>query len=222
MVTETKEKEWYDWFEKHWIISIFLILIFFGMISSIFDSGDNSEITGNVVSEQSEQIQEKVKTCTPNWNCGSWFECGASGIQRRVCTDSENCETDSGKPSEIQNCEYVIQQEIKQETEKETSSEEDFSWSDWWNDLEKTMNDLEESQEQPEEESPSEDWAKDLKESLEETTSIYKKIDECTELCAGEDINIPYIKSVCHSDCYQIYYYTGEESLNEYIAELRG
>lgn len=70
----------------------------------------------------------------------------------------------------------------------------------------------------------SDNWIDDLEEAmdeLEETTNIYKKIDECTELCAGEDIEIPYIKNICHSDCYQIYYYAGEEALDDYIEELR-
>ncbi len=58
-------------------------------------------------------------------------------------------------------------------------------------------------------------------EDLKEQQGIYEKLDECTELCAGEDIDIPVIKSECSLSCTQIYYYTGEESLDEYIEELR-
>lgn len=63
---------------------------------------------------------------------------------------------------------------------------------------------------------------KELKKNLEKQSNINKKIIQCTELCAGEDINIPYIKNTCRSDCYQIYYYAGEEALDKYIEELRG
>ncbi|HEB46993.1 MAG TPA: DUF4352 domain-containing protein, partial [Candidatus Pacearchaeota archaeon] len=36
----------------------------------------------------------------------SWSECGASGIQTRICTDSNNCGTLKNKPSETQTCTY--------------------------------------------------------------------------------------------------------------------
>ena len=52
--------------------------------------------------------------------------------------------------------------------------------------------------------------------------SVSQKRKECTELCAGEDINIPVVKNECSSSCYQIYYYAGEESLDNYLKELRG
>jgi hypothetical protein len=54
-----------------------------------------------------------------------------------------------------------------------------------------------------------------------EVLTIGDKLDKCTELCAGEDIVIPYVKSTCYSTCYQIYYYAGEESLDNYILELK-
>jgi hypothetical protein len=120
MVTETEKQ---NWFRKHWIISIFLGLIVLGMIGSIFDSEDKSEITGNVINEQTqqpnqtsqteEQIQEEVKTCVPNWNCGSWTECSKSGTQTRTCTDSNNCGTTLGKPSETQTCTYQYQYQLE-------------------------------------------------------------------------------------------------------------
>jgi len=100
-----------NWFRRHWIISIFLGFIVLGMIGSIFDSEDKSDITGDVVNEQIKQTPEEVKTCTPNWNCGSWSECGTSGIQTRTCTDSNNCETNSGKPQTSQSCTYAYEEE---------------------------------------------------------------------------------------------------------------
>ncbi len=37
--------------------------------------------------------------CTPNWGCGSW-SCSCANTETRTCTDSNNCGTTSGKPSE--------------------------------------------------------------------------------------------------------------------------
>lgn len=50
MVSEVKDK---NWFRRHWIISIFLGLIVVGMISSIFNSGNNST-SGDVVETENE------------------------------------------------------------------------------------------------------------------------------------------------------------------------
>jgi len=48
------------------------------------------------------------------------------------------------------------------------------------------------------------------------------KIDECTKLCAGDDYNIPEVKAVFYSTCYDINYYGGEEALDEMIADCGG
>lgn len=53
-----------------------------------------------------------------------------------------------------------------------------------------------------------------------EKICINKKIDGCTKLCAGEDIDIPAVKTDCYSSCYQIYYYGGETDLDKYIKEF--
>ena len=60
---------------------------------------------------------------------------------------------------------------------------------------------------------------KDSKINVEDlnSMSISKKKNLCIELCAGEDISIPYIKSECKSYCKELYYYGGEEALNEEI-----
>lgn len=52
--------------------------------------------------------------------------------------------------------------------------------------------------------------------------SLSNKNKLCVELCAGEDINIPAVKDQCSLSCYQIYYYEGEEGLNQYLIELKG
>ena len=63
---------------------------------------------------------------------------------------------------------------------------------------------------------------KDLEKGLEKQSSINKKINQCTELCAGGDIDIPVIKNTCHSDCYQVYYYGGEGALDDLIKSYGG
>ncbi len=187
-----------NWFGKHWIIngiiSIFLILIIFGVVSSIFDSANKFDATGNVVNEQTKQTQE-IQACVTNWNCNNWGECGASGIQRRICTDLNNCGIETDKPSEVQTCEYIttLQTDSKEETE---------SLSEIWQDF---LNEVGNSNEE-----------KDVDEM-----SVYEKKKLCAELCAGEDIDIPYVKSQCSLSCTQVYYYGGEDSLDNYIKELQ-
>ena len=41
--------------------------------------------------------------CTPNWTCNSWSSC-TNGLQTTTCTDSNNCNSTLGKPSESQTC----------------------------------------------------------------------------------------------------------------------
>ncbi|MFZ5365168.1 MAG: hypothetical protein ACOZBH_03150 [Patescibacteria group bacterium] len=41
--------------------------------------------------------------CQPSWSCTNWSSC-ANCFQTRVCTDSHNCGTTSGKPAESQSC----------------------------------------------------------------------------------------------------------------------
>ncbi len=65
------------------------------------------------------------------------------------------------------------------------------------------------------------DSLKQLQEKLKEQQRINSKIEDCTKLCAGEDYNIPYIKNTFWSTCYQVYYYTGEEALDEMITDCQ-
>lgn len=65
------------------------------------------------------------------------------------------------------------------------------------------------------------DALSDLEEVLEDQERINDKLDECSGLCAGEDVDIPYIKDTCYSGCHQIYYYAGEDALDKYIVELQ-
>ncbi len=68
----------------------------------------------------------------------------------------------------------------------------------------------------------------DILKALEETKEVLEdyqektdKLDECTRLCAGDDYNIPYIKNEWYNVCYQLYYYTGIEGLDEQIVDCK-
>ncbi len=67
MVSEVKEK---NWFARHWIVSIFLGLIIFGIIGAMFGGDSESNLTGNAVNEQLADnvigLGEDGKTTTTN------------------------------------------------------------------------------------------------------------------------------------------------------------
>ncbi|MBN1386735.1 hypothetical protein JW968_07260 [Candidatus Woesearchaeota archaeon] len=46
------------------------------------------------------------KWCTVNWTCNAWSECLPSGIQIRVCTDINNCESPILQPNLTRECIY--------------------------------------------------------------------------------------------------------------------
>ncbi len=60
------------------------------------DIGEYYRITGMQHSAVKEQ-------CTYSWTCTDWSSC-SGGIQTRLCTDQNNCNTTLGKPEETQNC----------------------------------------------------------------------------------------------------------------------
>ncbi len=45
-----------------------------------------------------------TKTCTSNWSCSAWSEC-INETQTRTCEDSNNCNSEEGKPETSQSCE---------------------------------------------------------------------------------------------------------------------
>lgn len=61
----------------------------------------------------------------------------------------------------------------------------------------------------------------ELKERLGEYRKTRSKVDECAEVCAGEDSNIPAVKSAFWTSCYEIYTYAGEEELDQMIADCK-
>ncbi|MBD3164254.1 hypothetical protein GF323_03575 [Candidatus Woesearchaeota archaeon] len=58
--------------------------------------------------------------CTPEWECTSWLECN-NGVQKRVCTDKNECGDDTGKPAETRDCEIPDEMKSQQETETKSS-----------------------------------------------------------------------------------------------------
>jgi type II secretory pathway component PulJ len=44
---------------------------------------------------QLNQLIERQKNCTPNWQCGEWNLC-LNGQQTKICTDSNDCGKDTG------------------------------------------------------------------------------------------------------------------------------
>lgn len=191
MVTKIDNK---NWIKQHPVWPG--IIGFFLLLMMLGAFSDDSNSTGNIVNKPIEKLEE----CNPDWQCSSWSECGVSGIQRRTCEDVNDCGNLKWKPSETKSCEYDVPQGEKIEiAQKET--EVSFDFDEWLTGFSESLSDLEES--------------------LGEQKVKSDKIKECTELCAGEDIVIPYIKSECSLSCNQIYYYGGEDSLDEFILEMK-
>lgn len=44
------------------------------------------------------------EVCTPSWNCGFWSNCTSNFTQIRTCSDSNDCNNDTDKPSETRYC----------------------------------------------------------------------------------------------------------------------
>ena len=72
-----------------------------GSIASSGSSGGSVEININSPPEDSES--EKTSNCIPTWECSDWLDC-VNGMQKRVCTDINNCGADNGKPAERREC----------------------------------------------------------------------------------------------------------------------
>lgn len=60
------------------------------------------------VQESGQPGGTQTPSCTPDWQCSDWSECSrtgiTSGVQKRTCTDVNECNTTVGKPVESQSC----------------------------------------------------------------------------------------------------------------------
>ncbi len=66
-------------------------------------------LTGNVQHGLHAHRQEHKQElrCTPDWQCTAWTTCSQARTQTRTCTDKKDCGIITGKPVEIQTCNYV-------------------------------------------------------------------------------------------------------------------
>ncbi len=51
--------------------------------------------------------EQPTEECEENWNCTEWQECTINGTQSRTCTDLNSCGTNSTKPPESRECDYI-------------------------------------------------------------------------------------------------------------------
>ncbi|MBU2634459.1 MAG: hypothetical protein KJ674_04405 [Nanoarchaeota archaeon] len=65
--------------------------------------GNNNGGPGGGGPSGSSSNQKNNEECEPQWSCTLWKAC-EDGEQVRTCSDFNNCETTTGKPSEIQSC----------------------------------------------------------------------------------------------------------------------
>lgn len=66
--------------------------------------GSSGFITlGSNNSSENKNSTDLIVSCTPDWSCSDWSDC-EDGFKERICSDSNNCETDDGKPPEKEEC----------------------------------------------------------------------------------------------------------------------
>lgn len=65
------------------------------------DTGENDE---NTAETNTGTLTVDMNTCSPDWTCSEWSDC-VNGLQKRVCVDSNKCDTAEGKPDLEKSCE---------------------------------------------------------------------------------------------------------------------
>lgn len=129
-------------------------------------------------------------------------KCGVWCVSDSDCGQDEDCqEYKCGKSAP------PISDEQGDE-EDPTLMEEDEALEDEWKETEDRMGGIVGALE-------------DLAEKMEESTRILQKLNDCTEICAGEYYDIPAVRNEFYSICYQLYYYAGEDQLDDYIEECK-
>ena len=63
----------------------------------------NGCISNKTIREYQQVQSCNLPICTQSWSCSSWNSCN-NGLQSRICTDNNNCNNLTGKPSETQTC----------------------------------------------------------------------------------------------------------------------
>jgi len=86
--------------DKRKLIPLFTILTVI-IIAGCTGTNDSS-------SKTSGETPKNISTCSTQWTCTDWTTCqrinATIGSQNRTCSDTNNCNTAEGKPSESQYC----------------------------------------------------------------------------------------------------------------------
>lgn len=95
------------------IKNILLVLIVVVFLSGCVDQNPVAETQQSPQDTGVPTTSAKDASCKPYWQCGSWVNCsatscGSSGVEKRTCTDVNNCRKDSYTqdiiPAQTQNC----------------------------------------------------------------------------------------------------------------------
>lgn len=95
---------------------------------STSNGGNNANLENdlnNVNDLTKKSTETNSSKCTSLWNCGNWQEC-ENDLQKRICTDSNNCSIQTNKPIEEQLCEQITTNQNLQ-SESESEGENEFS-----------------------------------------------------------------------------------------------
>ncbi len=66
-------------------------------------SGGGSIIDKSTSSKNDSTELTKIEVCEEKWECSDWLDCSGS-VQKKVCTDLNNCGTTNNKPEESKEC----------------------------------------------------------------------------------------------------------------------
>ncbi len=115
------------------IISLLSLVVNVSAETTFFDNPDDAFImddfaTGGIVILGTTTGRVTGGSCTYEWNCTNWSECGPSGKQTRDCTNIGTCYDTYESPEKEQDCNYTVSQKIEEEkveveTEKEIETE---------------------------------------------------------------------------------------------------
>jgi hypothetical protein len=78
-------------------------ILLLSVLLVVLVAGCSQEPTGQFLANQI-----NLRECATNWTCSDWSSCIRTGtdsaIQNRTCTDVNNCNNDTGKPTESRIC----------------------------------------------------------------------------------------------------------------------
>jgi hypothetical protein len=83
--------------------------------------------------KQSSSVQitnTPTSSCNSDWRCGTWSLCDENNKRTRICSDWNNCGTNTGKPLDIEYCTLESSQTQTPTIVEVTQTEQGFTW---WN-----------------------------------------------------------------------------------------